>query len=112
VARRIRPGLAMDSHGSRGNDFSKRRETTWVSLEGYGYFAPGRVAMDEQRQRVMAEGAQRRRLATSEPASKRPSPWQRARQRLGDLVMVFGGTLRQRCASTAVIAERHETGAR
>ena len=42
----------MDSLGSSGTDFSKQRETTWVALEGYGYLAPGRVAMDEQRERV------------------------------------------------------------
>ena len=101
----------MYSHGSRGNDSYKRRETTWVALEGYGYLAPGRVAMDEQRERVMAEGSQRRLLASLEPASERPSSWQRVRQRLGDLVMVFRGTLRQRYASTAVIAELHETSA-
>jgi hypothetical protein len=101
----------MYAHGSRGNDCSKRRETTWVALEGYGYLAPGRVAMDEQRERVMAEGAQRRLLALSDSAGERPSSWQRVRQRLGDLVIVFRGTLRRRCAATAVTAELHETSA-
>ena len=101
----------MYLHGSRGNDSYKRRETTWVALEGYGYLAPGRVTMDEQRERVMAEGAQRRLLALSDSAGEQPSSWQRARQRLGDLVMVFRGTLRQRYASTAVIAELHQTSA-
>ena len=32
-------------------------------------------------------------------------------ERLAELIMVFRGTLRRRCASTAVIADLHETSA-
>ena len=47
----------MYLHESRGRDYQKRREATWVAVTGYGHLAPGRLAMDEQRERIMTEAA-------------------------------------------------------
>jgi hypothetical protein len=93
----------MDSHGSRGTDFYTRRETTWAALEGYGYLAPSRVAMDEQRERVMTEAAHRRLCASPDPAG-RHSRWQNPCRFLGNLLEIIPGRIRQIHACGAVIA--------
>jgi hypothetical protein len=54
----------MDLHESRGRDYQKRREATWVAVTGHGHLAPGRLAMDEQRKRIMIEASHRRLLAS------------------------------------------------
>jgi hypothetical protein len=102
----------MDSFRSRGTDFSTRRETTWVALEGYRYFAPGRVAMDEQRERVMTEAAQWRLIAAPESADERQSLRQTWHQFLGDLLIVIAARIRQMPACEAAVAALRESSER
>src|SRR5215213_9978752 len=54
----------MEWHAS-GNHRSwlARREATWNAIASSGYLAPGRMAMDEARERTLAEAAHTRLLA-------------------------------------------------
>jgi hypothetical protein len=46
-----------------------RREATWNAIAGSGYLAPGRIAMNEVRERTLAEAAHARLLGRG----KRPT---------------------------------------
>lgn len=89
--------------------YQKRREATWVALGGYGHLAPGRVAMDEQRERVMTEAANGRLLASRVPAGERESPRRSVRRRLSDVLMVIGVWLRFVCARRAIAGLRQSS---
>ena len=93
----------MHRQGAAGGDYQKRRETTWAAL-GYGCFAPGRVAMDEYRERVMAETARSRFLVPPESAEGRRSAGSAPFPMLGRLFVFFQGRFRQRSSCGATIA--------
>jgi hypothetical protein len=102
----------MHRQGSRGCDYQKRQETTWAAVGGYGYFAPGRVAMDEHRERVMIESAQWRLLPSAKAAGRWTSPWQRSRQFIGDLSHGIEARLRQvhACGAAITALRKSSTG--
>ena len=101
----------MHLHESRGRDYQKCREATWVAVEGYGHLAPGRVAMDEQRQRIMTEAAHGRLMASPESASGRQSPRQSPGQFLRHLLIVIDARLRQIHACEAAIEALRKSSA-
>lgn len=102
----------MHRHGSTSCDYQKRQETTWAAVGGYGYLAPGRVAMDEHRERVMTEAAQRRLLPSAKAAGRWTSPWQCARQFVGDLSHGIEARLRQVHACGVTITVLRKSGTR
>ncbi len=100
----------MHRQRATGGDYQKRRETTWAAL-GYGYFAPGRVAMDEQRARAMTEAAHSRLLASPESAGGRWSPRQSSPLLLGHLLFVIRARCRRMHAYGATIAAWRKSAA-
>jgi len=95
----------MDLHESRGRDYQKRREATWIAVTGYGHLAPGRLAMDEQRERIMTEAAHRRLLAPWAEAGEQERPPLNARHCLNDVLMLIPARLHHICRRRAAIVE-------
>jgi hypothetical protein len=100
----------MRGQGATGWNDTKRREATWVVVAGYGYFAPGRVAMDEQRERVMTAAAHRRLLAFPGSTGRRSSSLSR-RHFLSDLLRAIEARARQMQACGTTIAVLRKTTA-
>ena len=92
----------MHRHRAMGCDYKQYHESTWAAVGGYGYFAPGRVAMDEQRERVMTDAARWRHIASSESAGGQ-APQQSPRQFLRDLVIDFAAGVRHWGPTTALL---------
>ncbi|SRR5687767_446734 len=93
----------MHGQGATGRNYTKRREATWVAVAGYGYFAPGRVAMDEQREWVMTAVAHQRLVVSPDPIGRhaaRQSPC----QFLGDRLELVVARIRQILAIAAATA--------
>jgi hypothetical protein len=93
----------MHGQGATGRSDTKRREATWAAVGGYGYFAPGRVAMDEQRVRAMTAAAHQRLLVSPDPTG-RHSAWQSSCQFLGDRLQRVSARIRLNLASAAATA--------
>ena len=89
----------MHLQESRRCDYQKRREAVLDAVVGYGYLAPGRLAMDEQRERMIAEGVHKRLMVTADSADARQSLQQSVRSRLKEVLVSVGVDLRRWYAS-------------
>ena len=93
----------MHGQGGTGWNYRKRHGATWTAVGGYGYFGPGRVAMDEQLERVMIEAAHRRLLMPPNPTGRRIA-LQTPGQFLGDPLQRASARIRQILTYAGAIA--------
>jgi hypothetical protein len=84
----------MDPYRSANEYRSKSRDNQVLdAVVDYRYFAPGKLALDEAHERMLAEAALDRFLDGSDPSASRPRLTEVIRHRLDGVLILIGTSL-------------------